>query len=56
MPSTHHLVDRALIAMHGRHHAFEHRVEELPGLGLGQMTQDTFGKRYLHTFLAFLNN
>ncbi len=24
--------------------------------GLGQMTQDTFGKRYLHTFLAFVNS
>ena len=24
--------------------------------GLGQMTQDTYGKPYLHTFLAFINN
>jgi hypothetical protein len=24
--------------------------------GLGQMTQDTYGKPYLHTFLAFPNN
>ena len=24
--------------------------------GLGQMTQDTYGKPYLHTFLAFLNS
>ena len=23
--------------------------------GLGQMTQDTYGKAYLHTFLVFLN-
>src|SRR5262245_50756554 len=29
---THDLVDGALIAMHRRHHAFEHGVEELPGL------------------------
>jgi hypothetical protein len=26
------LIDRALIAMHGRHHALQHRIEELPGL------------------------
>jgi hypothetical protein len=26
------------------------------GGGLGQMTQDTYGKPYLHTFLAFLND
>jgi len=24
-------------------------------VGLGQMTQDTYGNPYLHTFLAFLN-
>jgi hypothetical protein len=24
--------------------------------GLGQMRQDTYGKPYLHTFLAFLND
>jgi hypothetical protein len=24
--------------------------------GLGQMTQDTYGKPYLHTFLAFINS
>jgi hypothetical protein len=29
---THDLIDRALIAMHGSHHALEHRVEEMPGL------------------------
>ena len=29
---THHLVDGTLIAMHGVHHALQHRVEELPGL------------------------
>ena len=29
---AHHLVDRALIAVHGLHHALEHRVEELAGL------------------------
>jgi hypothetical protein len=26
-----------------------------PGGVLGQMTQDTYGKPYLHTFLAFIN-
>ena len=29
---AHDLVDGALVAVHGRHHALEHRVEELPGL------------------------
>ena len=28
---AHDLIDRALIAMHGGHHAFQHRIEELPG-------------------------
>jgi hypothetical protein len=26
-----HLIDRALIAMHGVHHALQHRIEQLPG-------------------------
>jgi hypothetical protein len=26
------------------------------GTGVGQMTQDTYGKPYLHTFLAFVNS
>ena len=29
---AHDLVHRALIAMHGLHHAFQHGIEELPGL------------------------
>jgi hypothetical protein len=29
---AHDLVHRALITVHGRHHAFEHRIEELAGL------------------------
>ena len=29
---AHDLVDRALVAVHGVHHALQHRVEELPGL------------------------
>ena len=29
---AHDLVDRAFIAVHGVHHAFQRRVEELPGL------------------------
>ena len=29
---AHDLIDRALIAMHGRHHALQDGVEELPGL------------------------
>ena len=28
---AHHLVDRAFVAVDGRHHALQHRVEELPG-------------------------
>ena len=36
---AHDLVDRALIAVHGRHHALQHRVEELPrllGVAIGE--------------------
>ena len=29
---AHDLVDGALVAVHGRHHAFQDRVEELPGV------------------------
>ena len=29
---AHHLVDGAFIAMHGLHHAFQHRIKELAGL------------------------
>jgi hypothetical protein len=29
-PVAHDLVDRALVAVDGLHHAFEHRVQELP--------------------------
>ena len=29
---THDLVHGAFVAVHGRHHALQHRVEELPGL------------------------
>jgi hypothetical protein len=32
MPFTHHLVDGALVAMDGIHHAFEHRIENLARL------------------------
>jgi hypothetical protein len=28
---AHHLVHGALVVMHGLHHAFEHRIEELSG-------------------------
>jgi hypothetical protein len=31
-PVAHHLIDRALVAVHGFHHPLEHRVEELPRL------------------------
>jgi hypothetical protein len=31
-PITHHLVDCALIAMHGLHHPFEHGIEDAAGL------------------------
>ena len=45
---THHLVDGPLIAMHGRHHALQHRVEELPGLfriAVGQQLHRAFEVR-----------
>ena len=29
---AHDLVDGAFIAVHGRHHALQHRIEELPGV------------------------
>ena len=29
---AHHLVDRTLIPMHGRHHPLQHGIEEAPGL------------------------
>jgi len=31
-PVAHHLVDGALIAVHGFHHVFQHRIENLPRL------------------------
>ena len=31
-PVAHDLVDRALVPVHGLHHAFEHRIEDLPSL------------------------
>ena len=36
---AHHLVDRALVAMDGLHHPFEHRVEDAPrlfGIAVGE--------------------
>ena len=39
MPSPMHLVDRALVAVHGLHHALEDRVEELArllGIAVGE--------------------
>ena len=39
---------------------FQHGLRDLGYVegqsGLGQMTQDTYGKPYLHTFLAFINS
>ena len=29
---AHDLVDRAFVAVHSRHHALQHRIEQLPGL------------------------
>jgi len=38
----HDLVDRAFVAVHGRHHAFQDGVEELPGLLGIPVGQDEF--------------
>jgi hypothetical protein len=38
-PVAHHLVHRALVAVHRLHHAFEHGVEDLPrllGIAVGE--------------------
>ena len=48
---AHDLVDRALVAVHGRHHVFQDRIEELPGLlgvALGQQFHGAFevGKQH----------
>ena len=42
---AHDLVDGAFVAVHGRHHALEHRVEELPrllGIAVGQQLHGAF--------------
>jgi hypothetical protein len=41
-PIAHDLIHGALIAMHGGHHALQHRVEELPGLLRIAVSQDEF--------------
>ena len=56
-PIAHDLIHRALIAMHRRHHAFRHRVEDLAGLfgvTVGQQFHRAFkiGKQHRH-LLAF---
>ena len=48
---AHDLVHRALVAVHGLHHALQHRVEELPGLlriAVGQQLHRAFevGKQH----------
>ena len=48
---AHDLVDRALVAVHGGHHAFQDGIEELPGLlgvALGQQFHGAFevGKQH----------
>ena len=48
---THDLVDGAFIAMHRLHHAFQHRVEELPGffrIAVGQQLHGTSQVREQH--------
>ena len=56
---AHHLVDGALVAVDGLHHAFEHRVEELPrllGIAVGQQFHRALqvGKQHRDLFaLAF---
>jgi hypothetical protein len=58
-PVAHHLVDGALVAVDGLHHAFEHRVEELPrllGIAVGQQLHRALqvGKQHGDLFaLAF---
>ena len=54
---AHDLVDRPLVAVHGGHHAFQDRIEELPGLfgvAIGQQFHRAFevGKQHGH-LLAF---
>jgi hypothetical protein len=48
---AHNLIDRALVAMHRRHHAFQDGIEELPGLfrvAVGQQFHGAFeiGKQH----------
>ena len=56
---THDLIDGAFVAMHGRHHALQHRIEELAGLlriAVGEQLHGAFevGKQHRHLFaLAF---
>jgi hypothetical protein len=58
-PIAHDLVHGAFIAMHGRHHAFQHRVENRPGVfgvALGQQLHRAFevGEQHGHLLaLAF---
>ena len=54
---AHHLVDGALIAMDGRHQAFQHRVQELSGLlriTIGQQLHGAFEVRKQHGDLLAL--
>ena len=52
---THHLVHRAFVLVDGRHHAVEHRIEQVPcllGVTVGQEFHGPFqvGKQYGHLF------
>ena len=54
---AHDLVDRALIAMHGGHHALQHRIEELArlfGIAVGEQFHRALEVRKQHRdLLAF---
>ena len=50
-------LDSFLDELRGFHTAFRACfTRQEPRDGLGQMTQDTYGKPYLHTFPAFINS
>jgi hypothetical protein len=54
---THHLIDRPFVAVYGLHHAFEHRVEDRPGVFrvvVGQKLHGAFEIREQHGNLLAL--
>jgi hypothetical protein len=54
---AHDLIHRSLVAMHGCHHALQHRIKELPGLlgiAVGQQLHGAFEIREQHGDLLAL--